>query len=444
MPRAIPGAPYTVQSGDTLHGIARQAYGQGRRWRELWQANKTQLRSSDPNYIFPGEIINIPPDTDLVKAKADLISPLGLPTLPGKKPDDFTVMIEGVELPVEGGRVFSALDSGVRSWTASIAWTAENIEWYNRLKPYGYQKASVYLGPNLGAEGLLYNQAIKGNQEGVRKELYFFTKTADLVDSNVEPPFEQKMITLQARAQGLCAPKGIMLKFEMLNDPPFNKITANAGDKIFGHIARLASQRGGLVSATPLGELLITTPAPAGGSVGTIAEEWPPGEGLTINYDGRKRFNTYKAIAKTPGRKSRAKEKLKIALSKDPIVPTSRFMSFDASDTTAGDIQIAADWKRSKQLAESLSIPQQVSGWYDPNGNLWRENTIVTLQSVSLHVPNGYDFLIRSVEFIFSREGPKTNLLLVPPEVYTGMPLKEPWGVPATASMLKSLIREVP
>jgi hypothetical protein len=442
MSRAIPGAPYVVRSGDSLSDIARQAYGQGKRWREIWEANKTQLRSGDPNVIFPGETINIPPDNIVDSAKDDLLSAIGLPTLPGKEKDDFTFIIGGKELPVESGRVFSAMDSGVRAWTASILWNSENIEWYNRLKPYGYQQAEVYLGPNLGGKGILYTQAVRGNQEGVRKDLFCWTKTADLVDSSVEPPFEQKLMTLQARALGLCTPKGVLVKFEMPADPPFSKITARQNDKIFSHLAGLASQRGGLISVTPLGELLFTTPA-IGKSIGTIAESWPPGDELAIKFDGRKRFNTYKATAKSPGRKNKIKAKLKIALSKDIIVPTSRLVAFDASDTTAGDIQIAADWRRSKQLAESLSIPQKLSGWYSPDGQLWRENTIVTLESASLHISQGYDFLIRSVEFLFSKEGPSTMLQLVPPEAYSGLPVKEPWGIPGSPSSLTSLIKEI-
>ncbi len=52
---------------------------------------------------------------------------------------------------------------------------------------------------------------------------------------------------------------------------------------------------------------------------------------------------------------------------------------------------------------------------------------MATLKSPSLFVPDGYDFLIRSVEFTFSQNGAVANLDLVPPQVFSGEPIKEPW-----------------
>lgn len=49
---------YTIQSGDTLWGIAQRFLGNGSRWPEIYRAST--LRSGDPNLIFPGEVVNIP------------------------------------------------------------------------------------------------------------------------------------------------------------------------------------------------------------------------------------------------------------------------------------------------------------------------------------------------------------------------------------------------
>lgn len=45
---------YTVKSGDTLFLIARKVYGDGSKWRDLYNANKT-LIGPDPNLIKPGQ-----------------------------------------------------------------------------------------------------------------------------------------------------------------------------------------------------------------------------------------------------------------------------------------------------------------------------------------------------------------------------------------------------
>jgi hypothetical protein len=61
-PAPQPAAPrfrqYTIQSGDTLWGIAQRFLGNGGRWPEIYRASS--LRSGDPNLIFPGEVVNIP------------------------------------------------------------------------------------------------------------------------------------------------------------------------------------------------------------------------------------------------------------------------------------------------------------------------------------------------------------------------------------------------
>src|SRR5947209_16686076 len=59
MAQATPGSNYTVQPGDTLSGIAQQAYGDGNQWPKIYNAN-TQVIGNDPNLIRPGEVLYIP------------------------------------------------------------------------------------------------------------------------------------------------------------------------------------------------------------------------------------------------------------------------------------------------------------------------------------------------------------------------------------------------
>jgi nucleoid-associated protein YgaU len=51
-------AQYTVVSGDTLSGIAQQWYGDAGQWPRIFEANRDQI--SDPNLIFPGQVLRIP------------------------------------------------------------------------------------------------------------------------------------------------------------------------------------------------------------------------------------------------------------------------------------------------------------------------------------------------------------------------------------------------
>lgn len=65
MPQTPPPTPakasmktYTVQSGDTLSGIAKRLLGDSNQYMEIFNANRDQL--SDPDRIQPGQVLKIP------------------------------------------------------------------------------------------------------------------------------------------------------------------------------------------------------------------------------------------------------------------------------------------------------------------------------------------------------------------------------------------------
>ena len=56
---ALKASFYSVKPGDTLSGIARTFYGDASRYPVIFEANRPML--SDPNRIFPGQVLRIPP-----------------------------------------------------------------------------------------------------------------------------------------------------------------------------------------------------------------------------------------------------------------------------------------------------------------------------------------------------------------------------------------------
>lgn len=50
---------YTVESGDSLSKIAKEIYGDYKKYPMIFEANKPML--SDPDKIYPGQVLRIPP-----------------------------------------------------------------------------------------------------------------------------------------------------------------------------------------------------------------------------------------------------------------------------------------------------------------------------------------------------------------------------------------------
>ena len=51
---------YTVKSGDTLSGIAKEVYGNAGKYQQIFESNRPMLK--DPDHIYPGQVLRIPPE----------------------------------------------------------------------------------------------------------------------------------------------------------------------------------------------------------------------------------------------------------------------------------------------------------------------------------------------------------------------------------------------
>ncbi len=422
--KPTPGHQYRVVGGDRITRISATAYGTQENARLIVGANPQltgrPISLEDLPTIYAGDVLNIP----LIPANVALRNEGTKLTIAGKTAEDFTLIIDGLEIPVQSAKIVRTMDTAADGWTGRLAWNpGDNKEIDRRLLPYALPDASVYLGGNLQINGILYNVEPEMTVAGIVKNLEGFSFTADAIDSSVKSPYEKNNITLQQRAEEQIQHIGIRAIFESDGGGKFDRMTADPTDTIFGHLAKYARQRSILISSTVTGDMLFNQANVNGKPVGTLEETQPLPLDWSAKYDGRQRFNSYKVIGQSPGGVS------KTATAIDENVPRSRFKTIEANDTIAGDIQGVADWQRSKQLADALTIPFPVSDWYDPGGNLWTPNTIVTIISPTLDVPQGFNFLIRAIEFDYSTRGRSAILSIIPPQVYTTEALPEPWRV---------------
>ena len=415
MPKPTPGKQYTIEDENTLSQVASRAYGNSGQWPRIWRANQSALRSGDPDLIFPGEVIYIPEIGELLRDDSGRAN---------QGADELLIVVDGLEIRPKAARVMLTMDSASDNCTASLPWTpGDNAELDKRLTPYTYPRAKVYIGGVLKISGYLYTPSFSVSDRGTVASISIFSRTADLIDSTLRPPYEENNVTLRQRAEKLVQPHGIKAVFDADTGGPFDRVTASESDTIFAHLNKLAKQRGVLISSTPNGNLLFTEANVKAAPVATLEE----GREIVINYeatfDGRKRFNTYNVVSTTPFGNNPP------AIEKDNRVPRSRIKTSRIQDATAGEMKTAAIWERNKTLADALTIPLPVQGWLNERtGKVWEQNTKVTVIAPSIHVPNGFDFLIRSVEFSETEREKSAILNIVPPQVYTKKEVVEPWG----------------
>jgi len=401
---------YTVQSGDTLSGIALKEYGDASYYPRIQAANPS---ITDPDSIIVGQVINLP---DLAEREA-LKTELAALTVDS---DGITILVDSVRVPHVSARIIRTMDTCGDGWSALLPLDLDS-EIATKLAPYSYPKASAYIAGDLAVNGVLYrvSPALSDTQRTASIEGNSFT--VDIVDSTVQTPYQRSDITLEQLAEELVAAVGINASADFDTGGIFERTTADEQETIFDHLLTYAQQRGGLVSNTVNGDLLITRANTEGEPVGSLVE----GENFVTawgaDYDGRQRFNTYTALGQSPLSNKNVSPAI------DSRVPRSRFLTFTADDSTDGNISEASIWRRNSQIAKAMAISIPVRGWYGPAGNLWEPNTIVTVTSPTLFIPDGFDFLIRAVEYVETETQRTAVLSLIPPQTYTTEDIEEPW-----------------
>jgi hypothetical protein len=119
----VPGRYYIVggiKQGEGLSHMAAAAYGDGKRWREIWRPNKKIARSSDPNRSFiPGDVIWIPGDYIEEEKVEDLRDPVA-ETLTDADTTGIQLIIDGTVVPVLSGQVLVTFDTAADGWVATV------------------------------------------------------------------------------------------------------------------------------------------------------------------------------------------------------------------------------------------------------------------------------------------------------------------------------------
>jgi len=353
--------------------------------------------------------------------------------LDGKDEKDFTLVLNGEEIPVVSGRVFRSIDNCADGCSATIILNDKIKE---LITPFGYEEAKVYLGGELVITGILYSIVPQITSEEKTLTVGIYSSACDIIDSVRYPPYEFKEISLQQLAEELISNLGLVVNFdESLGAQFFDRVCIDKQQTIFNFLNELAAQFGILITSNEKGEVLFTKANTSSKPVETIKDV----TNISAKYNGRELFAIYRVISTTPIRVKKT-EKLKKRIRKKPggnyktvqltkiaeayddsIVPISRQTTYRADNVNMDEVNKTAEWQRSKKWAEALTIRIPRIGWR-PQGssNLYRENTLVMLENEDIWLGKGFKFLIKEVEYTLDNNGASCALVLTPPQAYTG------------------------
>lgn len=419
MSSITPGSQYTVVDEDWLSKISIKAYGVIEKWTVIAQANPQingrGVAIDGSPLIFEGDVLFIPLEIeDLGETDSTL-------SFAQQQSDDMSVTIAGELVPIVSGSLLVTMDTASDEFTAEIdpQYISESVK--RALRPYQYPSLVVRISGEIRLTGAVYVVSPRVNPKRNVVVIKGYSATIDFVDSAINPPYEQVSCSLKQRAVQFTADLGIQTVFEAGATEHFDKMSAKSGENRFTNLLKYARERGVLISCTPLGALLFHTVTQDITAIGNITENDLGGTEYAADFDGRKRFSSYRVTGKSFSGAPVTKTVV------DPVVKRPRFFA-RGSRGEQGGVTKQANWERSKAVADALSIKIPYSSWRSDSGILWRENRFVFVTSESLYLSDGVNLLIRSVRYSYSSRGKTALLNLVPKEVFSEEPIPDMWS----------------
>jgi prophage tail gpP-like protein len=336
------------------------------------------------------------------------------------------------ELTTLSSSITVAMDNASDAFECSIPWLpGEDPELDELIKPRSFTPATAKINDELLVRGLLFIRSPNLGNDGSTLDMQFFSQTKNIIDCQAKPPYEFQNKSLISIANELAQPFGIQAFSEDDGEASelFDREAIEPTETIFIFLNNLARQRGILLSNTVDGDILFLKAKTTGTPVASITEgdlqggNVETGQTFSASFDDTKTFQIYRALGETP--LSFLEPVNATAINSN--IKIARRRSFTATDETKGGIEKAADWEKNTSLADSLTIPFPVTTWYDKNGELWKTNSLVTVTSPTIFVPKGFNFMIRSIQFIQDGAGDTAVLNLIPPQLYTKEDIPEPW-----------------
>lgn len=340
---------------------------------------------------------------------------------------EFDLKIGGEQVDVMSGKLIRSMDHPGDFFSAEIDLDrTNNPKLYNQLRAPNFTPATIHLNNVLQFTGKITGRDRSKSESAISTNISGVAATVNFIDSKLVPPYSFSLINLKSITEEIAKQTATQVVFKSDPGGLILRESARRGQTGAQFIAPLAFKKSLIMSNNEEGVLLFDTANINGAPVGILDESNPVfGPGSTfvtdwsVNFDDRKRFRSYKATSSSPFGHAQG-----IAI--DENINQPRHTVVEANDIS-GSVQENAEYLKNRSFISNMSLPLPVSGWNSPNGKLWAANTLITIKSETLFLPDGFTFMIRQVDFDWGKNTQRATIHITPPNVYTKIPVVEPW-----------------
>lgn len=448
------GYRYIVASQtETLRDIARAAYGRDLS-NQIIQANIDSLSARGRSLeglpiIYKGDDIFIPVYRNRYANE----------TVTADFDTQIEVWLNGA--PIRGataGRISRKMNTIANGFTLTAPFDYTDNKQLDLFRPFGWQRAQLYIGGELYITALASKWDFSSDDAGTVATVECRTMPGEMLECmgmrskmQFKPGLRLIDICVEvARPYGITcyasdggggiveapAPKSTTSGISYQYDDDGDIVSSDSADMDVAlglieqdytqtdsdFLQELAVQKGFLLTSMADGNLLLTRANVKDKAVCALRQGEYPVLSVSGSYDGSKRFSKWQAVSEADGVSGISK------MLEDKTVPVPRGFVFKATESGDKNITAAVQWRMAKSIAEAISIPVTVSGWRNKEGELWKENTVVTLWAPGAFVITEAKMITESVELSKDEGGGDVaNLQLVIPESYTTTMPKEPF-----------------
>lgn len=405
---------YRVQRGDTFDSIARRVNGS--------ESDAGLIARANPGVSEPltaGTVLNVPPSPS---------GPQPLRSLtPAANENETALLIDGERFRFwDRIRVTRSMDA-MDTVEFGAPFDHEAPGFRETFRPFSFKPLTVNVGGDPLFTGTLVDvtPAIANDQKTIAVSGY---ATPGVLNDCTAPasdyPLEFNGQTLRGIAEAIIEPFGLTVVFFDDPGPPFERVASEPGKRILTFLVDLAQQRNMVIASTEKGELLFWRSQEPGPPVARLEQGKAPVLSVSPFFSPQNYHSHITGLEPVAVGARGAQFTVK----NPHLDGVLRPLTFEARDTTAGDLPAAVQAKAGRMFANVAAYALQVATWRDPNGDLWAPNTTVTLLAPDAMIYSSYSFIVKSVAFEAEGDQRTATLDLMIPGGFSGqLPETLPW-----------------